>query len=251
MLETTSELRDGDQYGGFMATLDDKCARIRTGRRRRQLRQRKNAPMRWDEAVLLSGQMKNRDYYREDFGTQFTRQVADTSAVGFTRITTRLNSIQGIFLLPFQFQHHRQLAPRCNAYGDCKHTFRCWYHPDPLTDGLTSQTVPFAAASIPKILCYRVRAPFDPFQDSVTVSRETSSIPYRASLQFLLKHKLAIPEELTSYDTSKTDDTVPQVVVYKSIETYEEESEWIAENDTVNETEDEITVEPEDDNRDG
>ncbi|KAG6989614.1 hypothetical protein FocnCong_v020781 [Fusarium oxysporum f. sp. conglutinans] len=63
--------------------------------------------------------------------------------------------------------------------------------------------------------------------------------------------QLAIPEELKSCDTSKTDNTVPRIVVYRSIETDKEEVGWnVEESDTMDETEDEITVQLQGDNSD-
>ncbi|KAF5701491.1 hypothetical protein FMUND_13856 [Fusarium mundagurra] len=74
----------------------------------------------------------------------------------------------------------------------------------------------------------------------------------RELLQYLNEHELAILEELKSCDISKTDNTVPRVVVYKSIETDEEEAGWNAEeNDTMEEAEDEINIKPEEDNSEG
>ncbi|SCV61325.1 uncharacterized protein FFFS_15894 [Fusarium fujikuroi] len=83
--------------------------------------------------------------------------------------------------------------------------------------------------------------------------RPLSGLCYRHPkelLQYLNEHELAILEELKSCDISKTDNTVPRAIVYKSIETDEEEAGWNAEeNDTMEETEDEITAKPEDDDR--
>ncbi|KAF5643917.1 uncharacterized protein FTJAE_2987 [Fusarium tjaetaba] len=65
-------------------------------------------------------------------------------------------------------------------------------------------------------------------------------------LQYPIDHKLAILKYIRSFDSSKTDTTVPQIVFSKSVETYEEEAGWNAgENDTVEETDDNIVVEPE------
>ncbi|KAG4266690.1 hypothetical protein FPRO04_13210 [Fusarium proliferatum] len=48
-------------------------------------------------------------------------------------------------------------------------------------------------------------------------------------LQYPIEHKLAIAEELKSCNTRKADNTVARVVVYKSLETVEEEAVWNAE----------------------
>ncbi|KAF5239882.1 hypothetical protein FANTH_9775 [Fusarium anthophilum] len=101
---------------------------------------------------------------------------------------------------------------------------------DALSDGFTDPTLPLQLPPFPR--------------------RSSADKNYEV-LQYLVEHKLAIPEELKSCDTSKTDNTVPRVVVYKSIETDEEPGGNAGENDTAEETKDEITLELEDDNREG
>ncbi|EGU73455.1 hypothetical protein FOXB_16035 [Fusarium oxysporum f. sp. conglutinans Fo5176] len=87
------------------------------------------------------------------------------------------------------------------------------------------------------------------FREEVHEAEEGERLMRR--LWFSLQVSVTATPKLKSCDTSKTDNTVPRIVVYRSIETDKEEVGWnVEESDTMDETEDEITVQLQGDNSD-